>query len=320
MNSTRITIRIPDVCERDIDLLLLEEFIASAEYRSWFLSQVAIDSGAALFEACRSVKTESGESDLEFTFKDDTGFVKVLVENKVDAAFQPDQVHRYMQRANKYEKSGKYREVITVLIAPEIYFGSEAENYGFDAKITYESVLGWLSAAERMNPRTEYKLALLRTAIDRGRSGWQLVPNAHVGRFWQLYWQLAEKVAPQLSMPKPKEKIPAGSHFIVFRPNVLPGNVKLKHKVGYGHVDLEFRGMGDHLGEMEQLYRHLLPPGMRIEPAAKSAVVRALVEPVDMTHTDFTQAEPIMRKAIDAAALLLEWFNTVANRDRGSAI
>ena len=52
-------------------------------------------------------------------------------------------------------------------MAPEVCFRSAAENYGFDAEINYESIFCWLSAAERMNPRIKYKLALLRTAIDR---------------------------------------------------------------------------------------------------------------------------------------------------------
>jgi len=35
-----MTIRIPDVIERDVDLLLLEEFAASRDFGSWFLSQI----------------------------------------------------------------------------------------------------------------------------------------------------------------------------------------------------------------------------------------------------------------------------------------
>jgi len=304
----RTTIYIPDACERDVDLLLLEEFIASADFRAWLVSQIGVESAASLSEARRSVKTDTGESDLELTFQGHAGAVKVLIENKVDAAFRPNQPQRYVQRADEYRRSGKYREVVTVLMAPEVYFGDEPDSYGFDAKITYENVLSWFSATERKSPRTEYKLALLEAAIDRGRSGWKLVPHPNVSQFWQFYWQLAEKIAPQLSMPVPKKEIPAGSHFIVFRPATLPPNVKLKHKVGYGHVDLEFRDMGDRLREMERLYRAALLPGMRIEKAAKSAVIRVRVDPVDITHADFASCEHSIRKDIETAAILLDWF------------
>jgi hypothetical protein len=302
------TIHVPDVCERDIDLLLLEEFVASADFRSWFLSQIGGDSAASLSDARRSVRTESGESDLELTFQESSGTLKVLIENKVDAAFQLNQPQRYVERASEYRKSGNYGEVVTVVMAPQVYFGEEPENYGFDARITYETVLGWFSASERASPRTDYKLTLLRAAIDRGRSGWQLVPHPNVGQFWRSYWQLAEQIARQLSMPVPKSEIPAGSHFIVFRPAALPANVKLKHKVGYGHVDLEFREMGDRLAEMERLYGAALPTGARIEKAAKSAVVRTRVDAIDITRADFAANEAVVREGIETAASLLDWY------------
>jgi hypothetical protein len=106
------TIRIPDVCERDIDLLLLEEFVTSTDFRSWFLSQIGVEERVSLSEACRSVKTVNGESDLEFTLDGTSGAVKVLIENKIDASFQPNQPQRYTGRANEYKKSGEYRGIV----------------------------------------------------------------------------------------------------------------------------------------------------------------------------------------------------------------
>ena len=301
-------IQIPDVSERDIDLLLLEECIASVDFRSWFLEQMGIENVASLSEASRSVKTDSGESDLELTLQGGAGVVKVLVENKIDAVFQPTQPQRYATRAQEYRRSGKYKDVVTVVIAPEVYFGDESESYGFDAKITYENILHWFSAPEHQNPRMEYKRALLRVAITRGRTGWQHVPDPHVGQFWQKYWQLANQIAPQLSMPVPKKEIPAGSHFIVFQPAALPTNIKLKHKVRYGNVDLEFRGMGTRIAELDRLYRTTLPSPIQIERAAKSAVLRARVAPVDMTRVDFASSAPAIRQGIEAAARLLDWY------------
>lgn len=302
------TVHVPDVCERDIDLLLLEEFVASADFRSWFLTKIGADTSAELVDARRSVKTVNGESDLEITLQGPAGAVKVVIENKVDAAFQPNQPQRYIERAAEYKRSGKYQEVVTVIMAPDVYFGAAEDNYEFDARVTYENVLNWFSAPERAGPRTDYKLTVLRAAIDRGRSGWQLIPHPNVGEFWRSYWQLAERIARKLAMPVPKREIPAGSHFIVFRPAHLPASVKLKHKVAYGHVDLEFRDMGARLAELERLYGAALPPGARIERAANSAVVRLLVDPIDMTKADFSASEAVIRKGIEAAALLLDWY------------
>src|SRR5687767_5985867 len=71
------------------------------------------------------------------------------------------------------------------------------------------------------------------------------------------------QIAPQLAMPMPKSEIPADSHFIRFRPALLPDHMSLWHKVGYGHVGLQFSGMGENLAEMEKLYRSSLMPSMR---------------------------------------------------------
>lgn len=304
------TIRVPDVCERDIDLLLLEEFVASSEFRSWFLSQTGIEQKADLVEACRSVKTMNGESDLDLTFQGSSGLVKILIENKVDAAFQPNQPQRYAERAERYRVLGTYQEVLTVIMAPEVYFGDESSAFGFDARVAYEGALAWFEQTG-IGARKDYKLAILRGAIDRGRLGWKLVPHRGVSDFWRAYWKLCEQIAPQLSMPVPKVEIPADSHFIGFRPAILSAGVSLWHKVAYGHVDLQFAGMGDKLAEMEQLYRSSLQPSMRIEKAAKSAVIRVRVEPIDMTVTAFSSAETSIRQGIQAAMLLLDWYSKV---------
>jgi hypothetical protein len=304
------TIRVPDVCERDIDLLLLEEFIASSEFRSWFLSEVGIEQTTDLAEAYRSVRTMNGESDLELTFHGSSGLVKILIENKVDASFQPNQPQRYAERAERYRGLGTYREVLTVVMAPEVYFGGEDSAFGFDARVTYEGALAWFEQTE-IGARKDYKMAILRGAIDRGRRGWKLVPHRGVSDFWRAYWKLCEQIAPQLSMPVPKAEIPGDSHFIGFRPALLPAGVSLWHKVAYGHVDLQFAGMGDKLAELEQLYRSSLLPSMRVEKAAKSAVIRVRVEPVDMTATAFSNAETSIRQGIQAASLLLDWYSKV---------
>ena len=301
------TIRVPDVCERDIDLLLMEEFVASPEFRSWFLCEVGVEHPAELIEAYRSVKTMNGESDLELTFHSSSGLIKILVENKVDAAFQPNQPERYSERADGYRALKKYQEALTVVVAPEVYFGDDGSAFGFDAKVTYDDALAWFEQAE-IGARKDYKLAILRGAIDRARRGWKLVPHRGVGDFWRAYWELCEEIAPELSMPVPKAEIPAESHFMRFRPALLPAGVSLWHKVAYGHVDLQFAGMGNKLAEMEHLYRPSLLPSMRIERAAKSAVIRVRVEPVDMTATTFREAAASIRKGIEAASLLLEWY------------
>ena len=310
--TPRIDIR--DVRERDVDLFLLEEFVASRSFQRWFLKEIGADAAASLVEAGHSIFSPNGESDLELTFQGSSGAIKVLIENKVDAAFQPDQVGRYKKRAAGYKKSGECREVITVLMAPECYFGDQGDDHDFDAKITYEKVRKWVATtkrARRTAPRTDYKIVLLDAAIERGSAGWQPVSHPNVVEFWCSYWKLADRIAPALCMPVPKNVIPARSSFIVFQPLELPADVRLKHKVSHGHVDLEFSGKGHRLRDMHRLYGNNLPPGAHMEKAAKSAVVRIKVKSIDMTKEDFATSRARALKGIKAAALLLDWYTVV---------
>lgn len=79
-------ISISSVSERDVDLLLLEEFLSSARFSQWFLQKVL---GEALADwlcvkAARSVTNSIGESDLEVAFKGPDGLTHLLlIENKV---------------------------------------------------------------------------------------------------------------------------------------------------------------------------------------------------------------------------------------------
>ena len=130
--------------------------------------------------------------------------------------------------------------------------------------------------------------------------------------FWQQYWELANSLAPQLRVPKPKAR-PATSSFIYFKPISLAGNVSLIHKVCYGNVDLQFYGMGKRTGELEQRFGNLLESDMQIEPAAKSAVVRIRVPEIDMM-SDFSNSKAAVRTAMLAAVKLLSWYKRVEKK------
>jgi len=82
------------VTERDLDLLLFEEFVASPEFALWFVNRVGgFDlSEHPVISASRSVTTASGESDLEVALTTADGSIHYLpVENKISASFQPRQ-------------------------------------------------------------------------------------------------------------------------------------------------------------------------------------------------------------------------------------
>lgn len=310
-----VEIALSDVCERDIDLLVLEEVATSHAFSAWFQAQIGLSGAGRLSQASRSVRTSNGESDLELCYTADAGPIVVLIENKVDAAFQDQQAPRYAERAKQYVADGRFATAMTVLLAPRKYIGIGGDMHGFDMTVAYESLREWFSGPGCCTnaPRTAYKLKLLDLAIERSRTGWKAIPHQGVQNFWRAYQSLADGVARELAMPDTKTTIPERSSFIVFRPSSLPSGVTLQHKVRHGHVDLTFRGMGHSLAQIDQVIGRVRPPNSIVVRAGKSSALRLKVDPVDISKVVFSDCEPSMRRALDCAASLLEWYKSAGH-------
>ena len=94
------------VAERDIDLLLMEEFHASEEFVKWFCSEIDLrDISPA--DVWHSVSDTDGESDLLVRVIKDGQRIGVLIENKIAAPEQDRQAERYHIRGIKWREQGK---------------------------------------------------------------------------------------------------------------------------------------------------------------------------------------------------------------------
>lgn len=314
-------VRVAGVCERDIDLLLLEEFAASPAFCGWFLRAVGFRQAlrGRVIRAERSATVSNGESDLEVTILGPGArHYRLLIENKVGAQFQPRQAERYLERGEAYVRRGYCHAFRTVLVAPKRYLGPKKGIRGFDAVVSYEAIRAWFARQARAasgksariftvaSARAAHKIYLLSAAIEKGRHGWQKVEDAPITRFWRRYWELASEKAPELQMPEPSPK-PSKSSFIYFRPADLPRGLTLVHKAVHGNVDLQFSGMGHRLPEMSRKYRRHLKAGMEMVRAAKSAAIRIKVPRIRLTDVpDAHEGE--MTEGIRAAQFLLEWY------------
>lgn len=301
-----VQIAVSGVVERDIDFLLIEEFGASQEFLEWFLQRIGILEQSEIVAIAHSATTSTGETDIELTISTPRGTVMVLLENKIDANLQPRQPERYRERAVRYVKEGQCTACATVLVAPQVYFGDEPHTMGFDHVLPYEDILDWFDHAEQLGERRQPKIALLRRALDRGSAGWKLVPDETATEFWRRYWELTRTLAPELRMPRPEVK-PATSTFIYFRPASLPSGATLVHKLPYGNVDIQLAGKAATIDDVNTKYGPLLEPGMSVEAAGKSAVIRLTVPPIDM-RAPFLDSEGAVREGIWAAKLLNVWF------------
>lgn len=305
--SARISIA--GVSERDIDLLLLEEFQSSRAFRQWFAAQVL---GKArrlgeLISAQRSVTHSAGEIDLEIVLSDESGReVRILIENKVNAGFQPQQAERYRKRGESYVSRKAGAEYHTVIIAPSRYFGDTASTKGFDKRITYEAVLDWFTHAHELGARRAYKTTLLKSAIEKGTLGYQPEEDKPVTNFWRAYWRFARDHAPELEMKEPKQK-PSRAGFIHFFPRSLPRGIEIHHKFKKGRVDMQVKGFGNRLNELHRsLHRHLRR-NMTLKQAGKSGAIRVEVPALD-PNRPFEEQLPQAQIGLRAAMDLLHWF------------
>lgn len=299
---------IPGVNERDVDLLLLEEFLSSAEFGAWFIARLDPDLvGLCCVDARRSVIQANGESDVEVDFSDSAGRrLRILIENKVGAGLQPQQAERYVARGEHYRHAGECNAVISVIVAPARYFADAETTKGFDRRLDYESLLEWFEGAEHLGARRRYKAALLRCAIDKGTLGYQPVADDLVTEVWRGYWMLTRELAPELEMREPIGK-PAKAGFVLMQAPVLASiGVRLRHKIKKGKVDLELPGMGRSLNFVHDSLEHLLEDGMSIQQAQQSAAVRITV-PVLSTVTEFDQQRETAVYGVRAAQRMLKW-------------
>lgn len=297
------------VCERDIDLLLLEEFHASEAFCAWFIEQALGGSGVRftkLLSAERAVTQSTGESDLEVVFLTESQQpFCLLIENKIGASFQPTQAARYRCRGENYRQQGKCDQYATVLVAPQRYVGEARDRKGFDAWVSYETIQQWFQAQDGLGNRRRYKQALLAAAIEKGVLGYQPEADAPVTSFWRQYWALACQVAPELEMKEPNGKLSRAS-FVSF-PGRLPRGVSIVHKWNQGNVDLQFDGYGGKLADLRAQFGRRLLDGMAIVKASKSGAIRVRVPVVDPAQA-FAPQQAEVQQGVSATKMLLRWY------------
>ena len=293
--------------ERDIDLLLLEEFYCSREFQKWFIKNTVSDTFPYrdFGGAWHSINHEAlGESDLivKFLKPNKKGYL-FIVENKIDAFFQPQQPLRYKKRGDNYIKKGECEDYATVLVAPSEYASGNTE---FDFVIEYEEIRDWFLKKADLKERGRYKAEVLNAALERYRRGYQSVGHQATSIFWRRYWEVVSRIAPELRMNKPRHNVPIRSSFIFFKPDNLKDGFKLCHKAAHGFVDLQFTGKGNEVGQLIRHYKPFLKKGRTIIKTNKSAVVRVGVGKLNL-QGDFKQQKKKVIAAIETVKELNHW-------------
>jgi hypothetical protein len=289
---------LPRLYERDIDVLLQEELIFNEAVCSIFSGALGFKSTLRVSQCSLSVVDGTGETDLlaRFTVDDKSGVL--LIENKIDAAFQPTQPERYKARATGMATRGQ--AAYCILIAPTKYVEGNAGALHFDACVSYEDVARAIGSQD--TERAKHRAALLLRAMQQAKSSYMVIPAAEVTSMWQRIYEIARTEIPLLGMKAPSEK-GGNSWWVIFKGN-LPSRITIDWKVKSRFVDLSFWNGARH----KPTSSSDVPPGASFMISGTTTIFRVPVEGPSEDWVDLTDAE--IRKSLRVASGLLEFYNS----------
>jgi len=298
--------RLEAITERDIDVLLMEEFVSGSGFLEWFAGKTARWSLDELHlrGVWHSASNEHGESDLiVLAGRIDGERLALLIENKVAAPPQPEQAARYQRRGEIGLADGDWQQYATCLVAPARYLGSSANAAGYHATVSYEDVADWMHVNLPAGPRSEFKRNLILGAIEQQRRGYSPTVDPVVTRFFTEYWEFSESLFPELRFSHVPSRA-TGSTWAEFRPKSLPRGLHIIHKVPEGWVDLQIAGLGTQTENLNRLNPMLIETGLQFVQTHKSASLRVEVRKMD-SREDFTSQREFALLALKSAFRLM---------------
>ena len=288
----RLEIRLDTTLERDIDLLVMEEFIADKEFAKLILSAVGINTPYTIVSAIHSkIDADLGESDIVFILEINGKRHAIHIEDKIDAIAMPKQHDRYDLRARKDIATGEYDSYSVLIVAPEKYLKTNKEAQKYANRLRYEQMREYFLA--KADIRSKYKLALIDRAIFEQKNGYQYEANPGVLRFCAAMAAYQKEYYPSL---------PAST--IAWWPEypTLLKDTKVVFKANKGFCDLQF---GHTLAQdLYMRVKDYLSARMNVVQAGKSASVRIAVSPIWFEN----RFEDKMKEVDEALAALAELY------------
>lgn len=294
------------VAERDIDLLLMEEFHVSEGFVRWFAEQVG-EEGAIPDGAWHSLSDTDGETDLLLRVRCGHERIGILIENKVGAPEQNEQAERYHLRGIRSREAGRFDRYVTVMCAPSRYLSGMSSDSVYQFRVPYEVIAEWFAGAS--DKRSQWRHEIMREAIEQGRRGYTMAVNEANSRFHLDYWTHLTRNHPQLHMAKPGYK-GSKSSWIIMKCNAFPKGVKLHHKIDQQTVEIGFeRTLIDEILSIQPTW----PDEIRVMQKGKTASLVMDAPRIDMSLPFGEQVEA-MEEALRLAQRLAEYATLMRNR------
>lgn len=290
---------LPRLYERDIDVLVQEELLFNESVRSLFSSALELPDSIQIDRCALSVFDSTGETDIEARFSCGEHRGALLIENKIDAAFQPTQPERYRERATLLSSQLGIK-VYCCLIAPAAFDARRSGN-SFDAVISYEQLAD--AVAAQANARSKHRAKLIQHAISMARRSYVAVPSDEVTHMWGRVYEIASASYSDLKMKPPGTK-GSDSIWISLKAN-LPPNVTIDWKITKSVVDLSFWPSSS---QKPVPGLDLTELGAFADKAGNTVLIRIAVSSPPAKWVDVTDSQ--IHEALTAAANLLRFYQT----------
>lgn len=291
-----IPLKLESVLERDIDLMLLEEFNVSLPFVEWFAKQCNMPfDNIENATASHSIVKDNGESDIVLSYIAFGQHYKIMIENKIDAPAQVFQAQRYIERA----KDEECDRIEIVIIAPQEYLDKNAEAQKYPYQVPYEIIAEYFAGYNSM--RGKYRADMLHQAIDKTRRGYIAKKDDIVTAFWQKYYDELMKTFPDDAVMKYPDKKPADSDWPHIKFRNMPSKWFIQHKMSQGDMDVVTTFSAQEALEFSEILKSL-QQGC-IKKVGKAYNLRIPVPKLDR-RKDFEQQIGAVKKCFSALSAL----------------
>ena len=292
------------ITERDMDMLILDEFCSNQTFANLFLIEVGLEN-STIIEAYHSLTDIAfGESDITLIVLKDGKRSAILIENKITAIAMDMQAERYHRRGEKLVQAGQAEAYSVFITAPQKYLSTNAEAQYYPNKVTYESLLEIY--AETHDEHSLNCYAIIDKALDEQRQGYNPVEHVAVTEFWQEYYAFKRKYYPHLLLNEVSGPRGENASWPDFKTNGR--KLRVVHKSDRGFIDLQLPNLGKQTKEVRRLLADHLDNDMTVENANRSAAIRISVTPIDFKKpfSDYDVEMHQCLQAIDRLSRLAE--------------
>lgn len=249
----------------------------------------------------------------------------VLIENKIDAGFTPDQPQRYRISRDAHIADGVAPLVATLLMSPSIYIGGSRLKDVFDGALPYEDFLPFVRQVDR---------AAMKAAIERASSPYEPVPVEAVMSFFDGYARIVANTCPDLRIktnPNSGNARPEASRTIYFDtrasgfrsyPFLLksgkPASIRVSHQcwdssAPSASIKLMLDGWAAHLPKVNSI----LQPALKGNELYLRSAGRSLAIVADTARLDNMRSASAQQQAIEQALTKLQIIRTTWNGMEG---